>query len=134
MYMYGRYSHHVKNMESAHCTYCRRIFIYLLCRDVFSGHVTPPSEDFNRSRAFIQISSCSLNIPTRHTPHEMSKAVLAAAEKAKNKDKAGPSEGAKPRKDKVLMLSSRGVTQRMRHLMRDLEALLPHVKRGEFTE
>lgn len=64
----------------------------------------------------------------------MSKAVLAAAEKTKSKDKAGPSEGVKPRKDKVLMLSSRGVTQRMRHLMRDLEALLPHVKRGESTE
>ncbi|ADV22406.1 ribosome biogenesis protein BRX1 [Cryptococcus gattii E566] len=59
----------------------------------------------------------------------MSKAVLAVAEKTKSKDKAGSSEGVKPRKDKVLMLSSRGVTQRMRHLMRDLEALLPHVKR-----
>lgn len=37
----------------------------------------------------------------------------------------------KKRKDKVLMLSSRGVTQRMRHLMMDLEALLPHTKKGE---
>ena len=37
----------------------------------------------------------------------------------------------KRRKDKVLLLSSRGVTQRMRHLMADLEALLPHVKKGE---
>ncbi|CDZ98192.1 RNA-binding protein required for biogenesis of the ribosomal 60S subunit [Phaffia rhodozyma] len=35
----------------------------------------------------------------------------------------------KRRKDKVLMLSSRGVTQRMRHLMGDLEVLLPHVKK-----
>ncbi|WWD20243.1 hypothetical protein CI109_104719 [Kwoniella shandongensis] len=41
---------------------------------------------------------------------------------------AGPS-GPKPRKDKVLMLCSRGVTQRMRHLMRDLEVLLPHTKK-----
>ncbi|KAL7425068.1 Ribosome biogenesis protein brx1 [Cryptotrichosporon argae] len=35
----------------------------------------------------------------------------------------------KRRKDKVLLLSSRGVTQRMRHLINDLEALLPHVKK-----
>jgi hypothetical protein len=37
----------------------------------------------------------------------------------------------KRRKDKVLMVSSRGVTGRMRHLMHDLEVLLPHVKKGE---
>ncbi|ODN78482.1 hypothetical protein L202_04115 [Cryptococcus amylolentus CBS 6039] len=59
----------------------------------------------------------------------MSKAVLAAAEKNKSKDKVAPAEGPKPRKDKVLLLSSRGVTQRMRHLMRDLETILPHTKK-----
>ncbi|KAF5373626.1 hypothetical protein D9758_000758 [Tetrapyrgos nigripes] len=32
-------------------------------------------------------------------------------------------------KQRVLLLSSRGVTHRMRHLMNDLEALLPHVKK-----
>jgi ribosome biogenesis protein BRX1 len=37
----------------------------------------------------------------------------------------------KPRKDKNLLISSRGVTQRMRHLMNDLEALLPHTKKGK---
>jgi len=37
---------------------------------------------------------------------------------------------AKLRKDKVLLICSRGVTQRMRHLMRDLEVLLPHTKKG----
>ena len=36
----------------------------------------------------------------------------------------------KPRKDKVLLICSRGVTQRMRHLMRDIEVLLPHTKKG----
>ena len=37
----------------------------------------------------------------------------------------------KPRnKQRVLMLSSRGINHRMRHLMNDLEALLPHVKKG----
>lgn len=39
----------------------------------------------------------------------------------------------KPRKDKVLLISSRGVTQRMRHLMNDLEALLPHTKKGKLA-
>ena len=36
----------------------------------------------------------------------------------------------KRNKQRVLLLSSRGVTHRMRHLMSDLEALLPHVKKG----
>lgn len=40
-------------------------------------------------------------------------------------------EAGKKRKDKVMMLSSRGVTQRMRHLMNDLEVLLPHTKKGK---
>jgi hypothetical protein len=30
----------------------------------------------------------------------------------------------------VLLLSSRGITHRMRHLMNDLETLLPHIKKG----
>ncbi|KAK4686531.1 ribosome biogenesis protein BRX1, partial [Tremellales sp. Uapishka_1] len=41
----------------------------------------------------------------------------------------GDVEKVKRRKDKVLLISSRGVTQRMRHLMHDLEALLPHTKK-----
>jgi ribosome biogenesis protein BRX1 len=36
----------------------------------------------------------------------------------------------KKNKQRVLLLSSRGVTHRMRHLMNDLEVLLPHVKKG----
>jgi len=36
----------------------------------------------------------------------------------------------KRNKQRVLLLSSRGVTHRMRHLMTDLEVLLPHVKKG----
>lgn len=43
----------------------------------------------------------------------------------------GEVEGEKKRKDKVLLLSSRGTTQRMRHLMLDLETILPHVKKGK---
>jgi ribosome biogenesis protein BRX1 len=37
-------------------------------------------------------------------------------------------------KQRVLMLSSRGITHRMRHLMNDLEALLPHVKKGAWRD
>lgn len=35
-------------------------------------------------------------------------------------------------KQRVLVLSSRGVTERYRHLMSDLQALLPHTKKGEY--
>ena len=54
-------------------------------------------------------------------------------------ERAGPVAGedavvaerkVKKNKQRVLLLSSRGVTQRMRHLMADIEALLPHVKKG----
>lgn len=36
-------------------------------------------------------------------------------------------------KQRVLMLPSRGITARMRHLINDLEALLPHAKKGTLT-
>jgi hypothetical protein len=36
-------------------------------------------------------------------------------------------------KQRVLMLCSRGATHRMRHLMNDLEVLLPQVKKGAFS-
>lgn len=36
----------------------------------------------------------------------------------------------KRNKQRVLLLSSRGVTHRMRHLMSDLVVLLPHAKKG----
>ena len=46
----------------------------------------------------------------------------------------GPANNSPPKKkrnkQRVLMLSSRGITHRMRHFMNDLEALLPHVKKG----
>jgi ribosome biogenesis protein BRX1 len=45
-------------------------------------------------------------------------------------DEAPPPK--KKNKQRVLLLSSRGITHRMRHLMNDLEAILPHVKKGEF--
>lgn len=35
-----------------------------------------------------------------------------------------------PYKQRVLVLSSRGITQRQRHLMGDLSDLLPHSKKG----
>ncbi|KZV69043.1 Brix-domain-containing protein [Peniophora sp. CONT] len=42
---------------------------------------------------------------------------------------SAPAAKKQKNKQRVLMLSSRGVTHRMRHLMGDLEALLPHVKK-----
>ncbi|KAJ3866244.1 Brix domain-containing protein [Lentinula novae-zelandiae] len=42
---------------------------------------------------------------------------------------AVPATKNRKNKQRVLLLSSRGVTHRMRHLMNDLEVLLPHVKK-----
>lgn len=36
-----------------------------------------------------------------------------------------------PYKQRVLVLSSRGISQRQRHLMNDLTGLLPHAKKGK---
>ena len=47
-----------------------------------------------------------------------------------NTHKISPETKHKKNKQRVLLLSSRGVTHRMRHLMNDLETLLPHVKKG----
>ena len=60
---------------------------------------------------------------------------VKAEGKGKGKRKADPmdveeSPAPKKNKQRVLLLSSRGITHRMRHLMNDLEALLPHVKKG----
>lgn len=50
--------------------------------------------------------------------------------KADDMDDEVPVQPKKRNKQRVLLLSSRGVTHRMRHLMSDLEALLPHTKKG----
>ncbi len=51
-----------------------------------------------------------------------------------NEDGEGDMPSKSPRKkrnkQRVLLLSSRGITHRMRHFMNDLGALLPHVKKG----
>jgi len=46
-----------------------------------------------------------------------------------DEDTGIPPEKKRRNKQRVLLLSSRGVTQRMRHLMKDLEILLPHFKK-----
>ncbi|EKM82480.1 hypothetical protein AGABI1DRAFT_111094 [Agaricus bisporus var. burnettii JB137-S8] len=59
----------------------------------------------------------------------------AASSKGKRKaddmdvDQDPPAAKRLKNKQRVLLLSSRGITHRMRHLMNDLEVLLPHVKR-----
>lgn len=66
-----------------------------------------------------------------------SKQVQKTNSKDKGKGKADTNDEStdvvhvKARKDKVLLLCSRGVTQRHRHLMHDLEVLLPHTKKGK---
>ncbi|KAJ3822479.1 ribosome biogenesis protein BRX1 [Lentinula raphanica] len=47
----------------------------------------------------------------------------------KQEVEAVPASKKRKNKQRVLLLSSRGVTHRMRHLMNDLEVLLPHVKK-----
>ncbi|KAF7294798.1 Ribosome biogenesis protein BRX1 like protein [Mycena indigotica] len=62
----------------------------------------------------------------------MSSSVLKAATKGKRKaDEMDVDDrpSKKRNKQRVLLLSSRGITHRMRHFMNDLEALLPHVKK-----
>jgi len=62
--------------------------------------------------------------------------VNAIKRKGKRKaDDMDVPEEPKPKRNKqrVLLLSSRGVTHRMRHLMSDLEVLLPHVKKGVYS-
>ncbi|KAF8350510.1 Brix domain-containing protein [Amanita rubescens] len=59
---------------------------------------------------------------------------VKAEGKGKGKRKADAmdvdeSPAPKKNKQRVLLLSSRGINHRMRHLMNDLEALLPHVKK-----
>lgn len=51
----------------------------------------------------------------------------------RKRDDAVESEEVKavPYKQRVLVLSSRGITQRQRHLMNDLASLLPHSKKGQ---
>ncbi|KXN92281.1 Ribosome biogenesis protein BRX1 [Leucoagaricus sp. SymC.cos] len=63
------------------------------------------------------------------------KANAAKADKRKRKaddmdvDEDQPVAKKLKNKQRVLLLSSRGITHRMRHLMNDLETLLPHVKK-----
>lgn len=55
----------------------------------------------------------------------------AVAEEAVN-GAAAANGHSKGFRQKTLILSSRGITHRMRHMMKDLAALLPHSKTGQF--
>ncbi|KAI0483987.1 Brix-domain-containing protein [Xylariaceae sp. FL0804] len=57
----------------------------------------------------------------------MASVYKSLAKKSSNGEKAaGPANGVRKNKQRVLLLSSRGVTYRHRHLLMDLAALLPH--------
>lgn len=56
---------------------------------------------------------------------------------SKGKRKAGDDAAAEDtpvlrNRQRVLLVPSRGVTSQMRHLVSDLEALMPHSKKGEY--
>lgn len=71
---------------------------------------------------------------TLHSKAAKAQAKLKGKRKADDMDIDEPEGVEQPKKkrnkQRVLMLSSRGVTHRMRHFMNDLEALLPHIKKG----
>lgn len=49
-------------------------------------------------------------------------------------DHSTPGGKVRRNKQRVLVLPSRGITMRMRHLVNDLEALLPHSKKGTWAQ
>lgn len=49
------------------------------------------------------------------------------------KDDRHDGKPVKRNRQRVLLVPSRGVTSQMRHLVGDIEALLPHCKKGEET-
>jgi len=53
-----------------------------------------------------------------------------ASKKRGHGDADGDDTKVRRNKQRVLVLPSRGVTTRMRHLVNDIEALLPHSKKG----
>jgi len=101
------------------------------------GEISTRATKKNQVRAQLK-SSLHYSIPnTSTTMASLLKASNEIRKEAKGKGKGKADESTevapvKLRKDKVLMLCSRGVTQRHRHLMRDLEVLLPHTKKGEY--
>lgn len=106
----------------------------------------------HRNSIFKKLQDARNSQPLQHNPHlriflamaslQKEKSVKNAKADAKGKRKADDMEvdqhvpaAKKPRnKQRVLMLSSRGINHRMRHLMNDLEALLPHVKKGTYMQ
>ncbi|CAD6577111.1 MAG: Ribosome bioproteinsis protein brx1 [Tremellales sp. Tagirdzhanova-0007] len=78
-----------------------------------------------RGKDMASLLKASAKIQSRSKSDSKGQAASANDENETDKVKAT----GKPRKDKVLLICSRGVTQRMRHLMRDIEVLLPHTKK-----
>ncbi|KAH6669910.1 Brix domain-containing protein [Halenospora varia] len=56
-------------------------------------------------------------------------AVYKSLSKTNGVEKEGPANGVKKNKQRVLILSSRGITYRHRHLLNDLASLLPHSRK-----
>lgn len=56
----------------------------------------------------------------------------ASAENSFLEEDAAPATKSNTFRQKTLILSSRGITHRMRHMMKDIANLLPHSKTGEY--
>lgn len=65
------------------------------------------------------------------TPSSMAPTSLTKDLKRKRGEGEATEATRPPYKQRVLVLSSRGISQRQRHLMTDLTSLLPHAKKGE---
>ncbi|KAH8781833.1 Brix domain-containing protein [Hyaloscypha finlandica] len=55
--------------------------------------------------------------------------VYKSLSKTNGHEKEGPANGVKKNKQRVLILSSRGITYRHRHLLNDIASLLPHSRK-----
>lgn len=72
-------------------------------------------------------------VETQRPTNEMAPTSLTKDLKRKHGDVEATETARPPYKQRVLLLSSRGISQRQRHLMNDLTGLLPHAKKGEFA-
>lgn len=104
---------------------------------VHAGSRAPSERDFTLDDDFSDIAMATLlKVQQKNAKKADGKGKSRATEddeevEMKRESTSTAAEQKRRNKQRVLMLSSRGVTQRMRHLMKDLEMLLPHVKKGE---
>ncbi|CAM1509372.1 Fc.00g031110.m01.CDS01 [Cosmosporella sp. VM-42] len=95
-----------------------------------------PAKKFGKRPPSSQTSSLIRHKTSRRPPEQkqhFSRHIMAAVYKSISKSSASkaeaPSNGIKKNKQRVLILSSRGVTFRHRHLLNDIASMLPHSRK-----